>query len=97
MGWLAAGIAFAVVVSAVLIIHEFRLDTLETQKMDDQKKLDAIADTLGKAKTEILGEIALLKAGQNTGTPLNWTRLEGLAGDLDAIVPDAPAQTEIPA
>ena len=64
---------------------------LEKLRMNDQQKLDAIADTLAKAKTEILGEIATLKAGQVAGTPLDFSRLEALATDLDAIVPDAPA------
>ncbi|WP_378736047.1 hypothetical protein [Nocardia brasiliensis] len=59
--------------------------------MANQDKIDALAAQLTKVKTEIVTEIQRLKDQLDTGTGvLDFTALEALAGDLDAIVPDKP-------
>ncbi|WP_069164905.1 hypothetical protein [Nocardia altamirensis] len=71
------------------------LTEIRREFMANQDKIDALATQLTKVKTEILAEIQRLKDQIDTGTgALNFTALETLAGDLDAIVPDKPGPAD---
>lgn len=54
-----------------------------------QDLVNQIADQLGKAKDEIVGEISRLTAAASAGEQVDLTALQGLAQGLDDIVPDA--------
>lgn len=55
---------------------------------------NAVADQLGKAKTEIDGVIGELQEQSVSDTTL--TRLQNLSQALDDVVPDAPAPEPTP-
>ena len=54
-----------------------------------QDLVNEIAAQLGKAKDEIVGEIAKLTAAASAGEQVDLSALQGLAQSLDDIVPDA--------
>lgn len=57
-----------------------------------QDAVDAVTAQLGKAKDEILGEIANLEAQVAAGQAPDLTALKAAADALDGIVPDAPTE-----
>jgi hypothetical protein len=61
-----------------------------------QDLVDSIAGQLGKAKDEIVGEIARLSAAVAAGESVDLSALQALAQGLDDIVPDAVAEVPVP-
>lgn len=64
--------------------------------MSNQDKINAIADQLDKARTEIVGGIADLKAQIEAGEELDFSRLEAGAQALDDLHEDAVPEPETP-
>ncbi|MFH5231871.1 hypothetical protein [Antrihabitans spumae] len=62
--------------------------------MSNQDKLNAVADQLDKAKGEIVGAIADLKAQVEAGEALDFSRLDASAQALDDVVADADPEPE---
>lgn len=58
---------------------------------ENQSKLDAIADQLGKAQTEIVAAVQDLKNQVAAGQELDFSRLDAAAQELDDLNPDAVA------
>lgn len=54
-----------------------------------QEAVNAVVEQLGKAKAEILAEIASLEAAVAAGEPVDLSALVAAAQGLDDIVPDA--------
>lgn len=61
-----------------------------------QDAVDAITVQLGKAKDEILGEIAALQSTIDAGGAPDLTALTAAAQALDDVVPDAPVEPPVP-
>ncbi|MGX6508304.1 hypothetical protein [Rhodococcus sp. SJ-2] len=64
--------------------------------MSNQDKINAIADQLDKARVEIVGGIADLKAQVEAGEDLDFSRLEAGAQALDDLHEDAVPEPETP-
>ena len=64
--------------------------------VSNQDKINAIADQLDKARTEIVGGIADLKAQVEAGEELDFSRLEAGAQALDDLHEDAVPEPETP-
>lgn len=64
--------------------------------VSNQDKINAIADQLDKARTEIVGGIADLKAQVEAGENLDFSRLEAGAQALDDLHEDAVPEPEAP-
>lgn len=64
--------------------------------MSNQDKINAIADQLDKARVEIVGGIADLKAQIEAGEELDFSRLEAGAQALDDLHEDAVPEPETP-
>ncbi|MEE2058993.1 hypothetical protein [Rhodococcus artemisiae] len=64
--------------------------------VSNQDKINAIADQLDKARTEIVGGIADLKAQVEAGENLDFSRLEAGAQALDDLHEDAVPEPETP-
>lgn len=64
--------------------------------MSNQDKINAIADQLDKARVEIVGGIADLKAQVEAGEELDFSRLEAGAQALDDLHEDAVPEPETP-
>lgn len=62
-----------------------KLDIIMATQAENQAKLDALATGLEKVKTEVLDLKARYDAGQN----LDFSRVEGLLADVDAVNEDA--------
>lgn len=68
---------------------------------ENQSKLDAIADQLGKAQTEIVAAVQDLKNQVAAGQELDFSRLDAAAQQLDDLnadpeVPEVPETPETP-
>lgn len=64
--------------------------------VSNQDKINAIADQLDKARVEIVGGIADLKAQVEAGEELDFSRLEAGAQALDDLHEDAVPEPETP-
>ncbi len=62
-----------------------KLDIIMATQADNQAKIDALADTAEKIKAEVLD----LKARYDAGQDLDFSRVQGLLSDVDAVNEDA--------
>jgi len=84
----------AAVLIDVLRRQEYLLRKIMTNVTELAAKIDAVSDKLGKASSEILNEIATLRASAGQlpeDAEASLARLEAMTQALDDIVPDAPA------
>jgi hypothetical protein len=72
-----------------------RIDRLGRKMSEVQDAVDAIVVQLGKAKDEILAEIANLEAQIAAGEAPDLTALKAAAQSLDDVVPDAPVEPPV--
>ena len=70
------------------------LEQIRRITMSNQDKINAIADQLDKARGEIVGGIADLKAQVEAGETLDFSRLEAGAQALDDLHEDAVPEPE---
>lgn len=89
-------VVFAACVTAVCTITYlytiYRITRLENKMSDAQDAVDAVSAQLGKAKDEIVAEIAALEAQVANGEAPDLTALKAAAQALDDVVPDAPVE-----
>ncbi len=72
-------------------IRELKEYAMATQA-ENQAKVDALSVTVGKVLTEVLD----LKARYDAGQTLDFSAVEGLLGQADAVNEDLPAEEPAP-
>ena len=84
---LALFIMFPICTIVLMVWVQFMVEGVIMSATQDL--VNEIAAQLGKAKDEIVGEIAKLTAAASAGEQVDLSALQGLAQGLDDIVPDA--------
>lgn len=91
-------ITVTVIAASVMFMrkHTTQLgDAIMATQIENQARLDAIADRQDKAHAEIVAGIAELKAAAEAGQELDFSRVEGGAQLLDDLYADAPVDPPV--